>query len=72
MTGSPTDLPFDLYCRYGVCQPGEPHMPWCSEYPKPVFALAQALLARQGTVQAAGDKQDGSPSGNLAQWEDAC
>ncbi len=32
MVGGPTELPYDMYCRYGVCLPGEPHMDWCSEY----------------------------------------
>lgn len=25
----------EAFCRYGVCKPGEPHAPWCTEYGEP-------------------------------------
>jgi hypothetical protein len=38
--GSPTNLPYELYCRYGVCQAHEPHMPWCTEFTADEIARA--------------------------------
>lgn len=52
-------LPQEGYCRYGVCLPHEPHMPWCTEYTPAEIQRAKAAPAQQPGVQ----RQDRQGSG---------